>query len=170
MRGSAFHQANATVTALSTEMAHIRNDLVNSINALSAHVLNDDSNETPDEAPPAVDDHQANAALSNQTALLSAIQELQTQVRELRNIDTRNGGRGRGRDGNPGRGRNGNPGRGRDGGPNNRRRYNTSKYCWTHGACAHTGTDCTSPTEGHKSEATFENKMGGSTAYCGNRN
>ena len=40
------------------------------------------------------------------------------------------------------------------------------KYCWTHGWCAHSGMDCNSKAEGHKEEATLENKMGGSTKNC----
>ena len=40
------------------------------------------------------------------------------------------------------------------------------KYCWSHGACAHTGSECNHPKEGHKKEATFENRMAGSTKDC----
>ena len=39
-------------------------------------------------------------------------------------------------------------------------------YCWTHGSCAHNGTDCKNPKEGHKKEATFANMMNGSTKEC----
>ena len=35
------------------------------------------------------------------------------------------------------------------------------KYCWTHGWCAHSGAECKSKAEGHKDEATLQNKMGG---------
>ena len=45
-------------------------------------------------------------------------------------------------------------------------RTDTSKYCWSHGACAHTGKKCRNPKQGHQAEATFANKMGGSTLYC----
>ena len=38
-----------------------------------------------------------------------------------------------------------------------------SKYCWTHGLCHHLGKDCRTKAEGHKDEATVENRMGGST-------
>ena len=164
MRGTAFHQANATVAALSTEMNNIRNDLVDSINSLAIHVQ-DTSPPSDDTNEPPIDDHQANAAASNQTALIAAIQDLQTQIRDLSTNANRNsGGAGRGR----GRGRGGYQGRGYN--PNHRRgRTITSKYCWTHGACAHDSTSCNTPAEGHKNEATFDNKMGGSTAYCGNR-
>ena len=47
-----------------------------------------------------------------------------------------------------------------------RQRRDISKYCYTHGACAHTGTDCRAKTTGHQDAATFANKMGGSTLYC----
>ena len=42
----------------------------------------------------------------------------------------------------------------------------TDKYCWTHGACGHFGKNCRGKAPGHKDEATFENKMGGSKALC----
>ena len=53
--------------------------------------------------------------------------------------------------------------------PNNRpsrrkkRNPNQLKYCHTHGACNHDSPDCRSKAEGHKDEATFQNRMGGST-------
>ena len=47
-----------------------------------------------------------------------------------------------------------------------RRRIPRDKYCWTHGRTGHTGTQCRERDEGHKEEATFENKMGGSTHGC----
>ena len=40
------------------------------------------------------------------------------------------------------------------------------QYCWTHGWCAHAGADCKGKAEGHKDEATLQNKMRGSTKYC----
>ena len=43
---------------------------------------------------------------------------------------------------------------------------NTTHYCWSHGACAHTSAQCKSKKAGHKDNATFLNKLGGSTAYC----
>jgi hypothetical protein len=36
-------------------------------------------------------------------------------------------------------------------------------YCWSHGICNHHGAACTAPKEGHKKEATYKNRMGGST-------
>ena len=45
-------------------------------------------------------------------------------------------------------------------------RSDISKYCWTHGACNHSGTGCRRPAPKHKKNATFSNRMGGSTAFC----
>ena len=36
-------------------------------------------------------------------------------------------------------------------------------YCWTHGVCTHTSDGCKTGARGHKKEATYQNKMGGST-------
>jgi hypothetical protein len=68
--------------------------------------------------------------------------------------------------------RNNNRGRGRGRGRNNynqrgyRQPRDTSKYCWTHGACGHTGAYCRHPAIGHIPYATFYNKMGGSNQNC----
>jgi len=40
-----------------------------------------------------------------------------------------------------------------------------SKYCHTHGACAHTSQECNAPKEGHQRDATFANRKGGSTKF-----
>ena len=53
-----------------------------------------------------------------------------------------------------------------DGTPSWHKRNNVSDYCWTHGACAHDGSACKNKKPGHKDEATFANKMGGSIVYC----
>ena len=47
--------------------------------------------------------------------------------------------------------------------PRNRRPPNRSKYCWTHGACAHDGPQCRNKATGHKDAATLANRMSGST-------
>ena len=46
------------------------------------------------------------------------------------------------------------------------KRKNTSKYCWSHGACAHSSADCNNKKRGHQDETTLKNKMGGSTRFC----
>ena len=42
----------------------------------------------------------------------------------------------------------------------------TNTYCWTHGGCAHVGNTRNNKAPGHKNEATFNNKMEGSKAFC----
>lgn len=42
---------------------------------------------------------------------------------------------------------------------------NPTSYFWTHGGGTHWSWDCANPAPGHCWQATFENKMGGST-YC----
>ena len=49
--------------------------------------------------------------------------------------------------------------------PGKKRKRTVSKYCWTHGACAHSSRECRSKATGHKDDATFENRMGGSTRF-----
>ena len=40
------------------------------------------------------------------------------------------------------------------------------KYCWNHGGCNHTSTECRAKANGHQDSATFENRQGGSNAFC----
>ena len=47
----------------------------------------------------------------------------------------------------------------------NLRRRNINHYCWTHGACAHRSSECKTTAPGHKSDATFEDKQGGSLDF-----
>ena len=69
----------------------------------------------------------------------------------------------------PGRGRGGrNNASGGRGGRGQFQRTNTSRYCWTHGACGHDSSHCRFPAAGHRWEATFDNKLGGSLYYCPN--
>ena len=48
----------------------------------------------------------------------------------------------------------------------NRKRWVIDKYCWTHGACNHNSNQCELMAPGHKQDATFNSKMGGSEAFC----
>lgn len=48
------------------------------------------------------------------------------------------------------------------GGNPNANRAGHTLYCWSHGLCNHKGPDCRKKKEGHKDEATLENRMGGS--------
>jgi len=67
------------------------------------------------------------------------------------------------------RNRRNNRGRGAAGGterPNDTTAANKNRnslYCWTHGACAHSSTECNNQLPGHATTATFHNMQGGST-------
>ena len=37
------------------------------------------------------------------------------------------------------------------------------RYCWTHGLVSYFGRDCKSKADGHQDNASFKNRMGGST-------
>ena len=43
---------------------------------------------------------------------------------------------------------------------------NGDLYCWTHGLCRHKGTDCNNKATGHKDDATFSDRKGGSVKNC----
>ena len=45
-------------------------------------------------------------------------------------------------------------------------RTQIDKYCWTHGACNHTSAECMQRANGHQANATKDNRMGGSNAFC----
>jgi len=49
---------------------------------------------------------------------------------------------------------------------NNKSSPQPRKYCWTHGACAHTSAECNHKADNHHYEVTFENMLGGSSAGC----
>ena len=40
------------------------------------------------------------------------------------------------------------------------------RYCWSCGCCDHWGRHCTDKKPGHKDDATFQNRMGGSNKFC----
>ena len=47
-----------------------------------------------------------------------------------------------------------------------RKRIDTSKYCWSCGAWNHMSVQCKRENAGHKGEATLQDKMNSSTYYC----
>ena len=40
------------------------------------------------------------------------------------------------------------------------------RYCWTHGCCTHSSRNCPNKAPGHKNNATFKNRQGGSNENC----
>jgi hypothetical protein len=98
---------------------------------------------------------------TREAAMLTQMQELMTLMRASNtNTPQRNGRHSTNRGQ---RGRQHDRGRGRSA---SNRSSNTRMYCWTHGACAHTGADCNTPSTGHQTSATFDNMLGGSATGC----
>jgi hypothetical protein len=65
--------------------------------------------------------------------------------------------------------RSGRTGRNNNGRTGSRGRGNSPApraYCWSHGACAHSGTQCNYPLPGHLPNATFADMQGGNTSNC----
>ena len=92
---------------------------------------------------------QANLATSSQDPLL---QQLLKEVKELkaeRHASTTDASPSSNKDSKP-----------------KKREKGPRKYCWSHGACAHSSAECNKPKDGHKKEATFSNMMDGSTYKC----
>ena len=103
---------------------------------------------------PNVPTEQANAALT--TIELKEI--FQSMMSEFKNVDRRGGGGGRNRKPVP-------PAQGTDS------KGNKTTYCWSRGITTnlhHNSKGCKRPKEGHKEEATLQNKLGGSTELCKN--
>ena len=46
------------------------------------------------------------------------------------------------------------------------KKSNGDLYCWTHGLCRHKGSDCNNKATGHKDDATFTDRKGGSVKNC----
>ena len=97
---------------------------------------------------------------AREAALLTQMQEMMTVLRTgTVNTYTQQRRNNRGRGGGGGRtttttSTNNNGGR---------RLPGPRQYCWSHGACAHSSSECNSPHDGHKTTATFQNMQGGST-------
>jgi hypothetical protein len=164
LRSTAFHQAHqmaAELNTMNTNFNRLQDTVVKSVQSIS-HQIHDsftsipDTTQEPTQPPPAAaasTGDTMNATTNSVNAeMLRLIQQMQKQII---NLDVRNNRPPARRT----------PG-GRDNGNDRCVRRNTSKYCWTHGACAHTSRECISKAEGHQDGATFTNKMGGNTAYC----
>jgi hypothetical protein len=123
------------------------------------------SNQPPEEEQPQP------APVANAVVQDSIQLEILRLLRDLSTQNSRNSVRGgrAGRGGRTGRTARGNGGprigtRTPDDASFNRRV--TSNYCHTHGACNHDSGACTTKAPGHHDNATMDNCMGGSNAFC----
>jgi hypothetical protein len=142
------------------------------------------ASQPPIDSPPAPPvDNPANVANSCQrreTDLQSHESSMMTQMQEMMMTMMRNGNRNNGNNGNNDQNNNNNNynrggrnnqnrGRGRGRGRSNERSNTRSQprsYCHTHGACAHSSSNCNTPAQGHQNLATFNNMLNGSHDGC----
>ena len=150
------HVANSTIMGEAKRMAipsvgNIPPGLENLPPGYTVHEIE------PSSLPPNVAFNANASTSSNDMASFMKIfmEKMEAQNKAIRDL-ARGGGAG---------GDSGNDG-GQNGGGRYRRRNNRTKYCWTHGACAHDSRSCRTKKEGHVDTATFANKCGGSTKFC----
>ena len=126
-----------------------------------------------DDSPPVVaSSDTANAAFQQRDSSLAAREAaLLTQMTEMMSLMRTglptNGNASHQR--HPHNSRSGRAGRNNNGRGGSRGRGNSPTpraYCWSHGACAHSGTQCNYPLPGHLSTATFTDMQGGNTSNC----
>ena len=141
MRSSSFNQVNLILTQV--------NDVNQSVLSAIAEAAEQDTMEIPSLAKESV--NQISSSTNIQLEMLRTIQEMQKEIKVLK--ENHKPSKGLTKEKTPFKG-------------TYMTRDNTSEYCYTHGACAHPGKFCKRKRPAHKDEATFTDKMGGSTAFC----
>ena len=155
-----FHQINNIAHDIREEFQQTRTELANMATLLK--LTDDSSQHTPVTEASSISDLSTNRESANATSeaniQLEMMKLLKSMQNEISNLSNNNGG-------NNNRGGKPKSYRKTSDNPSFTRRT-TDQYCWTHGGCAHAGDKCTMKAPGHKDAATFENKMGGSKAFC----
>ena len=141
MRSSSFNQVNLILTQV--------NDVNQSVLSAIAEAVEQDTMEIPPLAEESV--NRISSSTNIQLEMLRTIQEMQKEIKVLK--ENHKPLKGLTKEKTPFKG-------------TYMTRDNTSEYCYTHGACAHPGKFCKRKRPAHKDEATFTDKMGGSTAFC----
>ena len=154
MQQAGYHHANHLAQQLRTDIQQRDSDLLSIIQSAV-----ESSTAPPSIAPTDISSvtetqYRANAIQSDpiQLEILKLLQQMQ---QSLTTTDTNTGNNRRGKK---------IPKKTPDNASFNRSQ--TDKYCWTHGACGHLSSGCRAPAAGHKEDATFQNRMGGSNAFC----
>lgn len=156
MQQAGCHHANVLANAMKEEIKVNNEEVLSLLQTVITQPSTAD--ETSTLTPPSTLEQKVNAtpADSVQMQMLQILQQIQQDLQRNNNGDNTN-------DDN-----NANQTRMHQKTPDNARRArgNTSKHCWTHGACSHGSANCKMKAPGHKDEATFENGLRGSNAYC----
>ena len=137
MQSSSFNQVNMI-------LAEVNNVRESVLSAIALSVPDQQHEDVPSSSTEMV--NQASTRDQASWDMITAIKDLQKEKKELKSSKQSNNTQGQYR--------------------GYTTRHKKSKYCYTHGACAHEGKFCKKTRQGHKDDATFDNKMGGSTVYC----
>ena len=172
MRNTPFHQANLMLQEeVRKDFESMQDDIVTSLNSIAEMAAQNNQPPAPEPAPaPAPSANAAMRTASNEPVTMEKLMQMFDS--KIANLETRltssmNNGNGS----NPGyRGGRNNNNNNNNNNTNNRRVKLANgrivdKYCYSHGACNHAGTNCNNPRPDHKPEATFQNRMGGSRYY-----
>ena len=125
----------------------------NFMSALSMFAEMDDQ-ENQENNPPCPPAEAANKMLTNEDRILKMMEKMEAKFdAKLKELTTN-----RNRGGNNNRGN-----RTRDESINPRTGKPWKRYCWTHGLVSYFGKDCKNKAPGHRDDASFKNRMGGST-------
>ena len=177
----AYKRARPTTTIADQGYSHQANLVEEIVNQLDQRRIQDEATAAAEyeavlaaQAAQAVPAQQANAANESSSpatmeALLTTMAAIQAQVNNNNN-NYRRRGRDRHRNNGNRNQHHGGRGEGRDNQNNNSNRTRVAKYCWSHGNCAHSSSECNNPKNGHKNEATFTNMMNGSDYDMWKRN
>lgn len=157
IQDSTFNQANIVTELVENQQQFaqdLRDDLSSQLkNTVAEAMLMFQQYENPSSSLPDTTistDGSINSATSTLTleSLMTTIQDLKKEITSLKSNNSSRSDSTTNKDINP---RTGKP---------------YKRYCWSHGCCAHHGRNCNAKKSGHKDEATFKTRMGGSNTNC----
>ena len=170
-----FHQINMIASEIRGEFSQTREELANMTAILQRNGEDQSDNlpfntsTIPEVSAPNIEQAMATTESSYQLEMMKLLKSMQEEISKLNRggfTQRSNGGGSTYSTAQRSNENNGNKkGKKTPDNPTFERRT-TNQYCWTHGGCAHKGAQCTMKAQGHKNDATFENKMGGSKGFC----
>ena len=174
------HQANSISANILHQLKDERQGFVNAVSSVEHRIMEAVEKTT---TPDIIDEGHISAPSVNSVATDNVMIEVLKLLKEIKD-DAKDNKRKQNNDSNNNRHRNHN----KENEPNNNRnrnssqrnrstnyqgaqdkkkpRYDVSKYCWSCGGTNHPSKHCKRRQPGHKEEATFKNKMSGSTEFC----
>ena len=146
MKNTAYHQAQLMAEYVSDDIQQYKSEVLAKVDSIVTPNPVSSASPVPSIPPtgPAIYASTHSPSSSSDNDVLRLIEQLQQQLMTLQNAASLPYGGGR----------------------QTSSRRTTSKYCWTHGACAHSSKDCRNRKDGHRDDATFANKLGGCTVFC----